>query len=104
MSPSISMSSPESSPSRLPVRQKGSLTIPDLPKLTLPPLPEITNPAIRNLALTHSSAHSGDRTRKRDLIYNQAEAVLDNEKLEHVGDGLLSTLKISDGNEIKAYG
>jgi hypothetical protein len=87
------MSSPDSSPSRLPIRQKGSLTIPDLPKLILPPLPEITNPAIRNLALTHSSAHAGDKARKRDLIYNQAEAVLDNEKLEHVGDGLLSTLQ-----------
>jgi dsRNA-specific ribonuclease len=87
------MSSPDSSPSRLPIRQKGSLTIPDLPKLNLPPLPEITNPAIKNLALTHSSAHSGDKARKRDLIYNQAEAVLDNEKLEHVGDGLLSTLQ-----------
>ena len=93
MSPSLSMSSPDSSPSRLPIRQKGSLTIPDLPKLDLPPLPEITNPAIRNLALTHSSAHAGDKTRKRDLIYNHAEAVLDNEKLEHVGDGLLSTFE-----------
>lgn len=91
------MSSPDSSPSRFPIRQKGSLLIPDLPQLTLPPLPEITNPAIKNLALTHSSAHSGDRTRKRDLIYNQAEAVLDNEKLEHVGDGLLSTFCLATG-------
>jgi hypothetical protein len=86
-----SLSTPDSSPTRLPVRQKGSLTIPQLPQLPLPPLPEITNPAIRRLALTHSSNHSGQKSRKRDLIFNEHEAVLDNEKLEHVGDGLLST-------------
>jgi dsRNA-specific ribonuclease len=91
----LSMSSPDSSPSRLPIRQKGSLLIPDLPTLTLPPLPDITNPAIKNLALTHSSNHAGQSSRKRDLIYNQAEAVLDNEKLEHVGDGLLSKLDVA---------
>lgn len=42
------------------------------------------------MALTHSSCHSGDKRRNRELITNADEAVLDYEKLEHVGDGLLS--------------
>lgn len=89
---SLTGSSPDSSPTRLPIRQKGSPTIPLLPVLTLPPLPLITNPGIRRMALTHSSCHSGDKRRNRELITNEDEAVLDYEKLEHVGDGLLSEL------------
>lgn len=92
---SLTGSSPDSSPTRMPARQKGSVTIPRLPSLTLPPLPPITNPAIRRMALTHSSSHSGDKRRNRELITDEAEAALDYEKLEHVGDGLLGAQPLS---------
>lgn len=60
--------------------------LPPLPEdLVLPPLPTINNEAIERLAFTHSShAKQG-----KSGIFDMGE-VRDNEKLEHVGDSLLS--------------
>lgn len=66
-----------------------SFILQNLPEdLILPPLPPITDPALERTALTHVSFH-GIKRRDDDFDLEQAEEILDYEKLEFVGDGIL---------------
>ncbi|ORX38928.1 ribonuclease III domain-containing protein [Kockovaella imperatae] len=54
----------------------------------LPPIPPIDNPKYADIVFTHSSARSQQHSSSSfDLTSGAAD--LDNEKLEHVGDGIL---------------
>lgn len=61
--------------------------LPPLPKLDLPELPTITDPELSRQVFTHSSYYA--RPRKATSLDLEQEKLLDNEKLEHVGDALL---------------
>lgn len=65
------------------------MTVPKLPdNLELPPLPTIENAIIKERVLTHSSILAQGRTR---VNFSEGDGELkDNEKLEWVGDGILS--------------
>lgn len=63
--------------------------VPDLPDhLEIPPLPPIKNRAIQDKVFTHPSVTPA--VRKRVKYMEDEEELKDNEKLEWVGDGLLS--------------
>ena len=54
----------------------------------LPPLPPILDPELDTQVFTHSSFHARPR-KATSLDLDDGERLLDNEKLEHVGDSLL---------------
>lgn len=64
------------------------LVLPPIPNLTLPPLPDITNPELERQVFTHSSYHALPRNATAFDV-NDGDVILDNEKLEHIGDALL---------------
>jgi dsRNA-specific ribonuclease len=67
------------------------MTVPPLPDdIELPSLPTIGNKVLEQLVFTHSSVAGQARTR---VNFNEGDGeLLDNEKLEWVGDGILSEL------------
>lgn len=70
-----------------------AMVVPTLPDdLEIPPLPVIQNRALEEQVSTHSSALGQVRTR---VTFGEGDVELqDNEKLEWVGDGILSTCMI----------
>jgi dsRNA-specific ribonuclease len=69
------------------------LQIPALPDdIYLPPLPPIGNKDIEKRVFTHSSMISQARARVK--FVEEDHELLDNEKLEWVGDGILSGLTV----------
>lgn len=78
----------------------GPVELPSLPwHVELPPLPAIDNKAIRNQVFTHTSVHAA-HGRVVDFADTDHEQ-LDNEKLEWVGDGLLSESRRRRGSGAK---
>ncbi|ORY29150.1 ribonuclease III domain-containing protein [Naematelia encephala] len=69
-----------------------NFALPPLPSdLPLPPLPEIKDQELRQQVFTHSSYYAVPR-RATSLDVEGGDKLLDNEKLEHVGDGLLGAV------------
>lgn len=61
--------------------------LPPLPDLGVPPLPEIRDKELERQAYTHSSHVKKSRNATSLEVLERIE---DNEKLEHVGDAILS--------------
>jgi len=70
-----------------------TFTIAPIPEdMELPPLPSIGDRQIETQVFTHSSYYAGQPRRKTTMTpQNTQKVYMDNEKLEHVGDGLIGT-------------
>ncbi len=64
------------------------LALPPLPKFDLPEIPPITDSELERQVFTHSSFYARPR-KATSLDLDDGEKIMDNEKLEHVGDALL---------------
>jgi hypothetical protein len=74
------------------------LQIPALPDdIYLPPLPPIGNKDIEKRVFTHSSMISQARARVK--FVEEDHELLDNEKLEWVGDGILSETAVDNWSD-----
>ena len=71
-----------------------SLILPLLPSFTIPDLPKITDPELERQVFTHSSYYARPR-KPTSLDLDDEDPILDNEKLEHVGDALLGMMTCS---------
>ena len=88
LDPTIHQSSPIASSSKSSMSSNlGQFILPPLPDLGVPPLPPIPDKNLERQAFTHSSFIGKPRNLQSLLLDG---LILDNEKMEHVGDGIVS--------------
>ncbi len=78
------------------------LTLPSLPTFDLPPRLPVTDPELERQVFTHSSYHA--RPRKATSLDMDDDQLLDNEKLEHVGDSLLGSYRSTRWSRLRLMG